>query len=93
MRKGKDFLNIIADAMDMDNIPMPGTLLVEICDQRRVLIENHRGVVGYACHEVVIKVPFGFLHICGDGLYLNRMSSAQLIITGRIDAVSLRGKQ
>lgn len=93
MSHGKNFLNIVTDVVGVENTPFPGMLLVEICDQRRVLIENHRGVVGYSCHEIVIKVPFGFLHICGENLCLNKMCSAQLIITGRIDAVNFRRKQ
>lgn len=73
------------------NLPMPVLPLIEIYGQRRILIENHFGVVCYGCHEVQIKVRFGVVRVCGDGLHLNKMSKDQLIITGTIDRVDLWG--
>ena len=54
-------------------------------------MENHQGVVGYDCNEVMIKVRFGVLRIRGEALCLNRMSKDQLVITGTIVSVELRG--
>ena len=37
----------------------PDTPLVEICDNKRVLIENHRGVICYGVKEIIVKVKKG----------------------------------
>lgn len=71
------------------NVLMPVLPLIEIYGQRRILIENHYGVVCYGCHEVQIKVRFGIVRVCGDDLHLSKMSKDQLIITGTIDRVDL----
>lgn len=90
MRQGNNFLKTAVQLMESGDTPLPGVPLIEIYDQRRVLIENHHGVIGYGCHEVLVKVQFGVVCVCGEDLRLNKMSRDQLIITGRICAVNLR---
>lgn len=90
MRQGKKFLSA-AQFANTGNMPLPGMPLIEICGKRRILIENHFGVVCYGCHEVQIKVRFGIVRVCGVELNLNKMSKDQLVITGRIDTVDLLG--
>ncbi len=74
---------------DLPGEAVPGLPLVEIMGEHRVLIENHRGVVGYGCTEICVKVKFGVIKVCGDGLMLSRMTKQQLIISGKIDGVCL----
>ena len=90
MRQGEKILDTLADIAGIESIPLPGRLLVEINDQKRVLIENHLGVIAYCCHKVIVKVHCGFMCIYGDDLYIHKMSREQLVITGRIDAVNFR---
>ena len=70
--------------------PLPGIPIVELAGDRRVLIENHLGVIAYCCHKVIVKVHCGFMCIYGDDLYIHKMSREQLVIAGRIDAVNFR---
>lgn len=72
--------------------PLPGIPLVEIWDQKRVLIENHQGIVGYGCEEILVKVRFGRICVCGENLKLAKMSKEKLVITGKICAVNLQGR-
>ncbi len=74
---------------DLPGEAVPGLPLVEIMGEHRVLIENHKGVVGYGCTEICVKVKFGVIKVCGDGLMLSRMTKQQLIISGKIDCVYL----
>ena len=69
--------------------PGPGLPVVEIMGAKRVLIENHFGVVGYDQKGVCIKVKYGAVRISGSNLCLTRMSKHQIIICGNIDDVSL----
>ena len=66
--------------------------LVEIVGQNRVLIENHRGVVGYSPVEIQIKVRYGKLSVAGSCLKFMQISREQLVITGKIDSVTLCGR-
>lgn len=67
----------------------PGHPLVEIADDRRVLIEHHQGVVAYGCAEICVRVRFGQIRITGSALRLAKMSAEQLVICGRVDSVTL----
>jgi len=68
----------------------PGQPLAEIAGDRRVLIENHLGVAAYGTEKIIIKVRYGFLCVCGCQLELMHMTKEQLVICGRIDAVTLQ---
>lgn len=69
--------------------PVPGMPLVEIAGQSRVLIENHRGVCCYGREQIRIRVTYGEISVTGSRLELSRMSKETVVITGRIDCVSL----
>lgn len=62
--------------------------LVEIYGMDRVLVEQHRGIVGYGTECIRIGTSYGFLVVEGVGLRLCCMSRAQLVIRGKI--LSLR---
>lgn len=76
--------------MNLSTEPLPGQPIVEIAGDRRVLIENHMGVKAYGREMILVKVKYGDLRICGCGLELMKMTRDQLVICGRIDAVSLQ---
>lgn len=83
----------LAQKTDLQGEAFPGQPLVEIYSDRRLLVENHRGVVGYSDQEICVKMKFGLLRICGSCLELAKMCAQQLVITGRIDDVHImRGK-
>jgi sporulation protein YqfC len=92
-QRGKILERVVLGA-DLPGESLPGQPLVEIVGECRVLIENHHGVTVYGCNEICVKVRYGQLCICGAGLELSRMTKQQLVITGRIDGVSLqRGRR
>lgn len=72
---------------------LTGIPLVEIAGEKRVLIENHRGVTEYHTDKISVRVKFGQICICGDDLTLAQMTGACLVICGRIDSITLlRGR-
>lgn len=79
----------LADRADLPGEALPGQPLVEIFGERRVLIEHHGGVIEYGKEKIQVKMRYGCLCICGVGLELARMNADQLIISGRIDSVSI----
>lgn len=90
MSRGRYFLERLADETELGAEPIPRQPVIEIVGDRRVLIENHYGVKGYSREQIIVNVKFGCVHVCGCGLELVRMTSEQLIIRGRIDAVTLQ---
>lgn len=91
MRNKESILTRLASAADLPSEPIPGYPLVELLGKRRVLVENHCGVIQYCPSEIVIKVSYGPLTICGCGLRLSLMTKQQLIITGQIRQIQLGG--
>lgn len=94
MKEKRSILQRLADGADLPGEPLPGQPIVEIAGDRRVLIENHFGVKEYSRERIGVKVKYGELTVCGCGLELARMTREQLVISGRIDCVTLqrRGK-
>ena len=93
MGNKRNFIERMVTAVDLQDEPLPGLPLVEIAGERRVLIENHRGVMEYGTQTIRVKVKYGQICVCGSGLELARMNRGQLVISGRVDAVQLiRGR-
>ncbi len=89
---GKNFWERIVHGFDLDMEGVPGVPLIELYGDRRVLIENHCGVMEYSCETIRVKVKNGQICVSGQGLELALMSRERLIISGRIDSVSLDGR-
>jgi len=89
MRRYINILERAAHAADLSAEAVPGAPLIELSGQRRVLIENHRGVIQYGTNEICVKVCYGHVNISGSGLELTRMTKDQLVITGCINSVRL----
>lgn len=89
----RGWMERIAVATDMQEEPIPGLPLIEIAGERRVLIENHNGVLQYEPCCIRIKVKFGEICVTGNHLCLARMVKGQLIINGNIDSVKLERRR
>lgn len=89
MEKKKHWLERLTDQADLSGETALGQPVVELAGDRRVLIEHHQGVTQYGSNKICVKVKYGTVMVCGCGLELAQMTSAQLIISGRIDSVTL----
>lgn len=89
MKQPKNILQSFTERVDLPAEPLPGLPLVELAGDRRVLIENHQGVMAYGRENILIRVRFGQICVCGAGLELARMTKEQLVISGQIDSVTL----
>lgn len=89
MTKGNDILRRLTRDEDIHAQPLPGVPIVELAGDRRVLIENHCGVREYSRERIGVKVKFGLVVVCGQGLELSRMTRQQLVIRGTVDSVCL----
>lgn len=93
MERRKGIMDRLIEEADLPGELLPGQSVVELAGDRRVLIENHRGVTEYGQGKISVRVRYGLVVVCGCGLELSRMTREQLVITGRIDSITLhRGK-
>ena len=89
MGAGRNWGEEIAERFD----PPPETLAqvprVTLSGNRRVVVENHRGLLAYS--NEMIEVAGGRLRvrIVGDGLCLRAMDAATLLVTGKIQSLEL----
>lgn len=91
MGQKRNLFERMTDAADLPLEPVAAVPLVELLGDRRVLIENHKGVTQYGANEICVKVSYGSICVCGEKLELAKMTSAQLIITGRISSITVCG--
>ena len=89
MHKSNSLWSKLTLAADLPDEPIPGLPLVEIVDNSRVLIENHKGVNEYGENLIRIRVAFGSVCVCGQKLELAHMDKGQLIVCGVIESVQL----
>lgn len=89
MNRRGDWMQRLAEEFDLSLEPLPSIPLVELSGDRRVLIENHKGIIQYGRDKICIKLKFGHVAICGGDMEIAQMTSSQLVICGRIDSISL----
>ena len=89
----RNFMDRVTQAMDLSSEPIPGKPLIEIFDSRKILIENHCGVVSYDPQQISIKKKTGVIIVSGDCMQLSKMSQDLLCICGRIFCVNLKELQ
>lgn len=89
MKRQQSWINSVLHSMQVEGVSLPLQPVLELCGDRRVLIENHDGVTEYSLERICVQVRFGKIVISGSDLYLRRMQGHVLVITGRIDHICL----
>lgn len=75
-------------SMPADSSLKPRTL-AEIYGYDRLLVEHHRGILGYGTQCIRIAATYGELLVEGEDLRLCCMSRSQLVIRGRLKSVTM----
>ena len=68
-----------------------GALLVTAVGQRRLLIENHRGIALYSDVCLRLRSAEGCFAVCGDGLRIRALGGNVLAIEGDIRSMEWEG--
>ena len=89
MKRSRKLISNMLDAVGIDADLQPGLPVLELAGDKRILIENHRSVVHYTNDRILVCMEFGQVCVAGCGLKLARLGKEQLVITGRIDCISL----
>ena len=88
----KKGLQRLSETVCKTNSTISDVPIVELVGNHRVLIENHKGVIEYSGDVICVKVKFGLLCVQGQQLEFAKMTKVQLVITGKIQSLVLRGK-
>lgn len=91
--RNESFASALAKHMDLHCEPTSKQALIEIFDDRWLLIEKHCGVIGYTRDKITVKLSKGCLCIQGADLKLGKMSKDQLKIYGIIHSVKFCGRE
>lgn len=75
------------ERLSADETGLKPRTLVELYGNERVLVEQHRGILGYGSECIRVGTSFGVLTVEGEELRLCCMSRSQLVIRGRIDGL------
>lgn len=59
----------------------------------RLHVEQHRGLIDYAPEHIVLRSSCGLIRISGAGMRFDLYSSAEAMITGRIDSVTFQCRE
>jgi len=89
MGRDMSLLRRMTEGLDLAGEPMPGETIVELSGDNRILIEKHMGITQYSRGKICVKVRYGSLAVCGCHLELSQMTRDMLVITGKIETVSI----
>ena len=87
VKKLKDLPSELADKLDMPEDILSSAAKLTVTAGRRLLLENHRGVLDYSPQYILINLGRGKLEISGANLSIKAMNRTELIIAGRIQTV------
>ena len=89
MKQPSNLMRRIGGQAVLSGQPLPGIPIVELAGDRRVLIENHLGILAYGLEEIQVKMSYGKAVISGQSLTISQLSAEQLVVCGQISAVQL----
>lgn len=77
----------LTDRLDLPEEALLGTAKLTVTGNRRVLVENHRGILEYGTEQIRISTGRGQLVVRGSELSLSAMNQKELIVCGKLQAV------
>ena len=89
MGKNGRILDRLIMAAELPAESTGGDPITEIISNKRVVIERHKGIIGYSHNSICVHVTFGVIQVYGSSLSLAQMTKERLVITGRIDSIVL----
>ena len=87
--KGDRLFRDLTERAGLHTESFPGITLLELSGDDRVLVENHRRVMGYTPQCILLRTNFGKTKIEGEHLVIASMERGQLLIRGRVRSVLL----
>lgn len=87
MRRRWELPQNLAERLALPEEALLGTAKLTVTGGRRLLVENHRGIMDYSQERIVVSLGRGRLNISGTGLVIHAMNRQELLIGGRIQSM------
>ncbi len=87
MKQIKGLCADLAERLDLPLEALGGAVKLTAVDDRRLLIENHRGVLAYGDEAICVATGRGRITLRGTALRLRAMNRAELLVTGRLQSL------
>lgn len=73
-------------------LDLPGDALMDVSrmtvvSDLQLVVENHRGLLGYFPHQVVLRVPEGRVAISGQDLVIGRIDAEEMLLRGKVTGI------
>ena len=87
MKKRKLLALDLSEKLQLPEEALLGAAKLTVTAGRRVLIENHRGILEYSTEYIAVSTGKGRIGLNGSELRLLAMSGRELLVGGRIQSV------
>lgn len=87
LKKLDNIASDIAERLELPEDALLGAAKLTVTAGRRVLIENHKGILEYGDARIVIGTMKRKICISGSDLRLVAMSRSELLISGKLQTV------
>ena len=78
-----------AQLLDLPADALAGVPRLEVIGDSQLRMENHKGILSYGTEEICVSGGAFLVRIRGEGLDLKAMTGLELLVCGRIMAVTL----
>ena len=89
MGKRGRLLERTAAALDLPADAVAGLARVELVGDGELRVENHKGILSYGTDEIHVSGGAFIIKVAGHDLELRAMTGVELLITGRINSLTL----
>ena len=86
-KKRDGVLDRAAELFDLPAEALAGTPRLTVTGNKRIVVENHKGLLEYGETEIDINAGSTILKIKGENLELRSMNAQELMITGTVFSV------
>ena len=87
MKAIKGLCTDLAEKLELPAEAVGDALRLTALDDRRLLIERHRGLLAYGTEEIRVASGCGQIVLRGEALQMRAMNRSELLITGRLRSI------
>ena len=87
LKKRTALLDNLAEYLSLPEEAVSGAAKLSVTGGKRILIENHGGILEYGSERIVVRTAQGKLILSGTGLKLLGMSRRELLFGGKLQNV------
>ena len=88
MKKIKGLCEDLAERLELPEEALSGAVRLTAVGDKRLLIENHSGLLAYGSELIRVGSGRGQIVLCGSELSLRAMNRTELLVIGRLQSLA-----